>query len=199
MTTIAVIEPVSDSERDNRRSKFEGRKAEARRARAALKGAEAALRVCDEHINMRRAAIVTNQQELQARKAERAGLVEDRKRYRKESARTAAKAEKAEARYDRAVLGRVVEEAKDAEQAAASATVSRTATATTPKKSSPPRRPRPATKRTARRTATTTASVAAKKATRVKQTAKRTGRAGASSPRPRSSGSTPAKASPRRG
>lgn len=207
MTTTVAVEPVSDSERGDRRAKFEARRANAKRARAALKGAEAALRVCDEHIKMRRAAILSNQQELQARKAERAGLVEDRKRWRKEAARTAKKAEKAEARYDRAVLAHVVDEAKDAEHSAAGPARATQAASATGVKSTSTRRRSATTKRTPRRTAVKSTPASAKKASPAKdaarktspakRTAKRTGgTVGASaSGRPRA---TPAKASSRR-
>jgi hypothetical protein len=178
MTTIEAVEPVSDSERDARRAKLEARKAEATRARAALKRAEAALRVCDENIKMHRAAIRSNERDLKARKAERAGLVGDRKQYRKEAARTAAKAEKAEARYDGAVLARVVEEAKDAELAGAAsrghATKKRSAGRS---KSKTPRRRSSITKRTARRAGAKSNASSAKKTSTAKRSAKRTGRA----------------------
>ncbi len=166
-------QPAAKTERDARRRESQRRSSQAAQAQTALSAAETALRECDERIDAHRTAIISHKRGLKTSKDERAGLVNVRKQSLKDVSRTNARAAKAEARYDAAVLAQLVDDAKDADRAhvntrKTSAPGTRTvrATTTTPRKAvARTTAPRKSTRRTTPRSATAEKVSAARGAT----------------------------------
>ncbi len=164
-------QPAAKTERDARRRESQRRSSQAAQAQTALSAAETALRECDERIDAHRTAIISHKRGLKTSKDERAGLVNVRKQSLKDVSRTNARAAKAEARYDAAVLAQLVDDAKDADRAhvntrKTSAPGTRTVRATTPRKAvARTTAPRKNTRRTTPRSATAEKVSAARGAT----------------------------------